>query len=127
MGLSLTVLGCAATFPRPGGPCSGYLLQTPRTSVWVDCGPGTIAALQEHIAPGQLTAIWLFHLHPDHWADLLSALNWVINTPGAPRLWVYAPPSSAAWKRRKRERPAVRAGSAGTTAMSSPRLLGLLR
>ncbi|MBA3283151.1 MAG: hypothetical protein H0U29_13065, partial [Acidimicrobiia bacterium] len=43
--LTVTVLGSAATFPHADNPCSGYLVRTPTTSVWVDTGPGTFAAL----------------------------------------------------------------------------------
>ncbi len=95
MGLSLTVLGCAATFPRPGNPCSGYLVRTDQTAVWVDCGPGTFAALQEHREPTDLDALWVSHLHPDHCADLLSVFNWLANTPDLARLPVYGPPGWA--------------------------------
>jgi ribonuclease BN (tRNA processing enzyme) len=91
MSLSLTVLGSSATYPRPGNPCSGYLLQTPQAAVWADCGPGTFAALQEYLDPHDLTALWVSHLHPDHCADLLSAFNWLINTVDSARLPVYGP------------------------------------
>lgn len=95
MSLTLTVLGCAATFPRPDNPSSGYLLRSADASVWVDCGSGTFAALQRQIDPRELTAVWVSHLHPDHCADLLSVFNWAANTPGVPRLPVYGPPGWA--------------------------------
>ncbi|GGW73179.1 MBL fold metallo-hydrolase [Streptomyces lucensis JCM 4490] len=73
MPLTLTVLGTASPHPGPGRPCSGYLLSGGGAEVWVDAGPGTFAALQQHTDPARLTAIWISHLHADHSADLLSA------------------------------------------------------
>ena len=73
MPLSLTVLGTASPHPRPGRPCSGYLLRGGGGEIWVDAGPGTFAELQRHTDPERITAIWISHLHADHSADLLSA------------------------------------------------------
>ncbi|WP_405482220.1 MBL fold metallo-hydrolase [Streptomyces sp. NBC_00009] len=73
MALTLTVLGTASPHPRPGHPCSGYLLAAGDVRVWVDAGPGTFAALQRHTTPEALTAVWISHLHSDHWADLIAA------------------------------------------------------
>ena len=38
MGLTLTVLGACGSYPGPGQACSGYLVQSVSTSVWVDAG-----------------------------------------------------------------------------------------
>ncbi|MFF3611259.1 MBL fold metallo-hydrolase [Streptomyces sp. NPDC002580] len=92
--LTLTVLGTASPHPRPGRPCSGYLLRGGGAEVWVDAGPGTFAALQRHTDPARLDAVWISHLHVDHCADLLSAMYGLAYgglTPAAP-LPVYAPP-----------------------------------
>ena len=75
MGLSVTVLGCDGSYAGPGGACSGYLISTNNTHVWVDCGPGTLANLQQHLDPHDLTAIVVSHSHPDHWAELPVAYN----------------------------------------------------
>ncbi|MDX3312575.1 MBL fold metallo-hydrolase [Streptomyces sp. NPDC054884] len=93
MPLSLTVLGTASPHPAPGRPCSGYLLRGAGAEVWVDAGPGTFAALQQHTDPERLTAIWISHLHADHSADLLAAayaFAYGGMTPPAP-IPVYAP------------------------------------
>ncbi|WP_330350165.1 MBL fold metallo-hydrolase [Streptomyces sp. NBC_00582] len=93
MPLSLTILGTASPHPRPGRPCSGYLLRGGSAEVWVDAGPGTFAELQRHTDPERLTAIWISHLHADHSADLLSAayaFAYGGMTPPVPIL-VYAP------------------------------------
>jgi ribonuclease BN (tRNA processing enzyme) len=69
----LTVLGTSTPYPRPDNPCSGYLVQTDTTSLWMDAGTGTLAELQRHLPLETLDAIWISHLHADHTADLLTA------------------------------------------------------
>ena len=70
MGLSVTLLGCSGTYAGPGNACSGYLVRDDDTSVWVDCGPGTLANLQEHVSFDSLDAVVVSHHHPDHWLEL---------------------------------------------------------
>ncbi|WP_046733041.1 MBL fold metallo-hydrolase [Streptomyces humi] len=97
MPLSLTVLGTSTPHPRPGRPCSGYLLRGGGAEVWVDAGTGTFAELQRHTDPARLTAIWISHLHADHSADLLAAAYAFAFgglTPAAP-IPVYAPQDCA--------------------------------
>ena len=71
MGVTVTVLGCDASYPAPGGACSGYLLQSGSTAVWMDAGSGTMANLSKHIDIDSLDGIVISHAHPDHWTDLL--------------------------------------------------------
>jgi ribonuclease BN (tRNA processing enzyme) len=69
--VELTVLGCSGSFGHPtGGACSGYLLRQGATLVWVDCGNGTLANLQRHADPADLSAVVITHQHPDHCVDL---------------------------------------------------------
>jgi ribonuclease BN (tRNA processing enzyme) len=91
-GLTLTVLGCSGSFARPGGACSGYLVQDGDTTVWLDAGPGTLATLQQHVGLFDVDAIVLSHEHPDHWHDLegyLVACRY--GTPSRAGVPVYAP------------------------------------
>jgi len=87
--LTVTVLGSAATFGYPGNPCSGYLLRTGRTSVWLDCGPGTLPALQEHVAVAELDGIVVTHQHPDHCLELPVVRNAARYVLGVDRLAVH--------------------------------------
>ena len=73
--MRLRVLGSNGTYPTPGRPCSGYLVEAGATAVMVDAGPGTVAALQEAGGAGRLSALVLTHLHPDHCADVFSLFN----------------------------------------------------
>ncbi|WP_191892465.1 MBL fold metallo-hydrolase, partial [Streptomyces griseoaurantiacus] len=95
--MELVVLGAGTPYPRPDRACSGYLLRADDIRVWVDAGPGTLANLQRHVRPDQLSAIWLSHTHADHTADLLSAyyaLAFADLSPTAP-IPVLGPPGWA--------------------------------
>lgn len=73
--MEVTVLGCRGGYPLVGEPCSGYLVQEGATRLWVDAGSGTLDALLRRTDPWMLDAIWISHLHPDHWTDLPVALH----------------------------------------------------
>jgi ribonuclease BN (tRNA processing enzyme) len=71
--LRLTVLGCATPYPSADNPCSGYLVSSGDTRIWVDAGTGTLGPLRRHVRLDELDAIWISHMHADHSADLLTA------------------------------------------------------
>ncbi|MEU5812132.1 MBL fold metallo-hydrolase [Streptomyces sp. NPDC047718] len=71
--LRLTVLGSATPYASADNPCSGYLLSSGSTRVWVDAGSGTLGPLQRYCGLDELDAVWISHLHADHSADLLTA------------------------------------------------------
>lgn len=95
MGLSVTVLGCSGSYPGPDGACSGYLVRhasaTGTTTVWLDCGSGTMANLQRHADLDDVDAVVLTHEHPDHWTDLESFHVWAKYGPGKRGIPVYSP------------------------------------
>ncbi|MQL51122.1 MBL fold metallo-hydrolase [Desulfofundulus thermobenzoicus] len=68
--MRITVLGCWAPYPRPGGACSGYLLQDAGGNVLIDAGHGSFSHLTRFIHHGDLRAAVITHLHPDHYVDL---------------------------------------------------------
>jgi ribonuclease BN (tRNA processing enzyme) len=73
--LSVTVLGSSGTYAAAGNACSGYLLRSDSVAVWLDCGPGTLANLQQHVALDDLDAVVVTHEHPDHWLELAVLRN----------------------------------------------------
>lgn len=73
--LTFKVLGCSGTYAAAGEACSGYLLRSLTTTIWVDCGPGTLANLQKEVKLTDLDAIIVSHHHPDHCAELPVAYN----------------------------------------------------
>ena len=71
MVVELTVLGCSGSYGGPNGSaCSGYLIQSGDTNIWMDCGNGTFGHLQRHIDVEDLTAVVITHEHPDHCVDV---------------------------------------------------------
>jgi len=70
VGLTLTILGASGSYPGPGQACSGYLVQSSQTAIWMDAGSGTLANLQRHVALDDVDAVILSHEHPDHSGDL---------------------------------------------------------
>jgi ribonuclease BN (tRNA processing enzyme) len=93
MGMTVTVLGSSGSYPGPGQPCSGYLVRTDTTTIWIDAGSGTLANLQQHVDLLDVDAVVLTHEHPDHWTDLTGcyvACKYYLNRSLVP---VYAPAS----------------------------------
>ena len=70
MELTLTVLGTSAPFPVLGNACSGYLVRYGDSTLWLDAGPGTLMELQRHVTLENLSALWISHVHADHFGDL---------------------------------------------------------
>ena len=67
--MRLTVVGCWGGSPRPGGACSGYLLEDGDDSLLLDCGPGVAGAVQ-HVRPLEaIDHVLVSHFHFDHVSD----------------------------------------------------------
>jgi ribonuclease BN (tRNA processing enzyme) len=64
-----TTLG-NAPYPQADNPCSGYLLQAGGANVLVDIGGGVLPMLQRYIQLVDLHAVWISHMHADHFGDL---------------------------------------------------------
>lgn len=64
-----TIIG-SAPYPTAGEPCSGFLLQAGGANVLVDAGGGVLGPLQHYIGIENLHAIWISHLHADHFGDM---------------------------------------------------------
>lgn len=88
--MKLTVLGNRGPYPTPNGACSGYLLESEKTHILIDCGTGVLAKMQRHISFSQLDAVILSHLHYDHMSDMLP-MQYALQFNPRERLRVYAP------------------------------------
>ena len=82
--MRLTILGSNGTYPTPGHPTSGYLLQHEGTAVWMDTGFGSFAALQSVIDFNTVDALVISHVHADHCIDLLGYYH-AVKYGGRPR------------------------------------------
>ena len=89
MGLKVTVLGSCGSYPIAGGACSGYLVQSETTTVWLDAGSGTLSNLQRFAPIAAVDAIVISHLHYDHWNDITGfhvACSHYVRRTGVPLL-----------------------------------------
>ncbi len=94
--MKVYVLGSSGTFPTPGRPASGYLVEQGSMRVWCDAGPGTYTALP--VDPDLVDAIVISHQHPDHCSDLLTAFHaWTYRPDPREGVPLYAP--QAVWDR----------------------------
>ena len=91
--MQLTILGSSAAYPRPGGACSGYLVEEGRTKLLADCGTGVLSKLQNVVALKDVNYIVISHFHADHCFDLIPcryALMRPLNKALHP--YLYLPP-----------------------------------
>jgi len=79
--IELTVLGAAGSYfdPKIQAPCSGYLVRTGEAMVMLDCGYGTLAQFCRSADLGDLDAVLISHVHPDHCGDFFN-LNTILRT-----------------------------------------------
>lgn len=100
---TLTILGTASAAPPAGGACSAYLVADTGGKVLLDIGPGSLAHIRGAVDVHDLDAIFISHMHTDHFLDLLAFNVARLTQPGmrtsggAPvRLPVYLPPGGKA-------------------------------
>ncbi len=69
--MKLTVLGNYGPYPKPGGACSGFLIDSGKAKVVLDFGNGVLSRLQQHADVEDISAVILSHLHADHMSDIM--------------------------------------------------------
>jgi ribonuclease BN (tRNA processing enzyme) len=69
--MKLTVLGKSPSWQDAGGACSGYLVSQGGTNVLLDCGNGVFGKLRKYSDYVDIDAIFISHLHADHFLDLV--------------------------------------------------------
>jgi ribonuclease BN (tRNA processing enzyme) len=90
------VVGSSGTFPAPGKPATGYVIERRQTRVWCDAGPGTFMSLP--IDPDLIDAVVISHQHPDHCSDLMAAYHaWTFGPEPREPVPLFAP--HAVWDR----------------------------
>jgi ribonuclease BN (tRNA processing enzyme) len=94
--MKVHVMGSSGTYPVPGRPASGYLIEQGSTRVWCDAGPGTFTAIP--VDTDLIDAVVISHQHPDHCGDFLIAFHaWNYRPDPRRAIPVYAP--QAVWDR----------------------------
>jgi len=117
MGLGITVLGSSGTWPSATSGCSGYLVEDGAHRVWIDCGPGSFTALQQHCELRDVDAIVITHEHPDHCGELPVIRNAMLYGLHVERMPFYAPRGVLALLE-------TLVGSRGITPSFQPKMIG---
>jgi ribonuclease BN (tRNA processing enzyme) len=96
--MRVTVVGCSGSFPGPLGPASCYLVEADGFRALLDLGNGALGSLQRFCTVGEVDAVLVSHLHPDHCMDLLSLYVARTYDPAAghPVIPVHAPVGAGA-------------------------------
>ncbi|WP_420114425.1 MBL fold metallo-hydrolase [Pseudactinotalea sp.] len=86
--MRLVVVGCSGSVSGPDSASSCYLVQADEgdrtTSVLLDLGSGAFGQLLRYVAPEELDAVLLSHLHADHMVDVAALEVYLKYGPGAP-------------------------------------------
>lgn len=94
--MRIHVIGSSGTYPAPGHPASGYLIEQGSSRIWCDAGPGTFTAMP--VDTDLVDAVVISHQHPDHCVDLMAAYHaWTYRPVPRDPIPLYAP--QAVWDR----------------------------
>jgi ribonuclease BN (tRNA processing enzyme) len=97
-GLQLDVLGAGPAYTdRVGSAGAAYLVRSGRSAIVLDLGQGAFPRLAAQLEPSTIDAVFVSHLHPDHFVDLIALrhyLRWQFHPPR--RVRVIAPDGLAA-------------------------------
>jgi ribonuclease BN (tRNA processing enzyme) len=91
--VELTVLGAGPAYTnRPGATGASYLLRSGDAAVLLDLGQGSFPGLASRLEPSRLAAVFISHLHPDHFIDLVPLRHYLRFEFSPPRrVGVHAP------------------------------------
>jgi len=72
--MRLTIVGCSGSYPGPESAASCYLLEADHEGrtwrILLDLGSGAFGALQRYADPRYIDALFISHLHADHFYDI---------------------------------------------------------
>jgi len=96
--VSVTVrfLGTGDAFNTRARCHASYLVTAPSATVMLDCGPSALLAMhRDGISVETIDAVFLSHLHGDHFAGLpFLFLSWIFETPRTRPLTIVGPPGT---------------------------------
>jgi len=93
--MELVVLGAGPAYSdQPGSIGSAYLVREAGEAVLLDLGQGAFPGLASTFEPSGLRGVFISHLHPDHFIDLIPLRHYLCRAEFQPtrRLRVLAPP-----------------------------------
>jgi ribonuclease BN (tRNA processing enzyme) len=104
--MKLTVIGCSGSYPGPDSPASCYLVEADGVDehgvnrtwrILLDLGNGALGELHNHADPLAIDAVFLSHLHADHFMDLCGyyVLRKYHPLGAQPQIPVWGPPGTA--------------------------------
>lgn len=93
--MKLHILGCGDAFGSGGRNQSAYLFEADERLFLLDCGPTALLAMKRAaIDPGRLDAVFISHLHGDHFGGLpFLFIEFLYHTPRARPLHIAGPPN----------------------------------
>lgn len=92
--MEITVLGKSPAWQDVGGACSGYLVSEGDTRILIDCGNGVFGKLREHADYASIDAVFVSHMHADHFFDLVPyafARSFAVRGSGLPGVAPWSP------------------------------------
>jgi ribonuclease BN (tRNA processing enzyme) len=95
--MRLIVIGCSGSYPGPDSPASSYLVEAEEGDrtwrILLDLGNGALGGLQQVVDPLSVDAVFISHLHPDHFFDMSGyyVLRKYHPSGAQPRIPVYGP------------------------------------
>jgi ribonuclease BN (tRNA processing enzyme) len=94
--MKLHILGCGDAFGSGGRNQSGYLVETHDRLFLLDCGPTTLLAMKRAgFAPQRLDAIFLSHLHGDHFGGIpFFLIEFLYQKPPYRQITIAGPPGT---------------------------------
>ncbi len=90
----IVILGTGDAFSAGGRLQSSYLIECDESSLLLDCGPAALGSLKQNkISAGPIDAVFISHLHGDHFAGLpFFFLHYTYIQPRSRPLTVIGPP-----------------------------------
>jgi len=80
--MKLIILGSGTCVPSLKRGAPGYLLEAEDWRVLIDCGSGTLLQLERAgKSYKDIDAVFITHMHPDHFADLMPLVHALLYTP----------------------------------------------
>lgn len=68
--MEVVVIGSSSAYPTKENPTSSYLIHIDSNYLLLDCGSGSMMALDQLVDLDELHNVFISHKHPDHIADL---------------------------------------------------------